>query len=294
MNDKTGPAPRTTSEEIADILRRRIRSGELKAGDRLPTQAALAEEFGVERGVVRQALQRLQADGLLSNVTKGSPPLVAAGTIPSTHTAQSARSILGPRLVRAFGAKDVRLDVVSLTAETLVLCLGQPLREIYEQAVVPRSVRVRVMLPRADERLDYPAPEKGWGHDAELDAVIDQRNRLQGRSHRTILQGVLKKLRKDAGVDVSVEFRTLRGTPTRKVYLLNRQELLMGHYVPGRYLRDVEVGDFRETLWLRDVEGAETEMFAFESARGGQGQALVDAEQLMFDRVWEYVARPLD
>lgn len=64
---------RLSPQEIADILRDRIRSGELKAGDRLPTQAELADEFGVERGTVRQALRALQEDGLLSNVSKGSP-----------------------------------------------------------------------------------------------------------------------------------------------------------------------------------------------------------------------------
>ncbi|MFD8615430.1 GntR family transcriptional regulator, partial [Streptomyces sp. NPDC059631] len=65
---------RRSPQEIADVLRERIRSGELKAGDRLPTQAGLAEEFGVERGTVRLALRELQQAGLLSNVSKGSPP----------------------------------------------------------------------------------------------------------------------------------------------------------------------------------------------------------------------------
>lgn len=68
---------RLSSQEIADVLRERIRGGDLRAGDRLPTQAELAEEFGVERGTVRQALRALQEDGLLTNVSKGSPPRIA-------------------------------------------------------------------------------------------------------------------------------------------------------------------------------------------------------------------------
>ncbi|NEB81128.1 winged helix-turn-helix transcriptional regulator [Streptomyces sp. SID14478] len=291
MTDNNSPAPGATSRSIADDLRERIRAGVLQPGVRLPTQAVLAQEFGVERGTVRQALQQLKNDGLLANLSKGSPPTVAEDAAPPPQASQSARSILGPHLVTAFGEQDVRLDVVSLTAETLVLSLGQPLSEVYERRLTPRSVYVRVMLPRADERLDYPSPEKGWGHDEELDDAIDQRNQLQGRSHRFILQQVLGKLRKDAGIDVRVEFRTLRGTPVRKVYLLNRKELLMGHYVPGRYERDVE--GFRDPVCLRDVEGAETKMFVF-GEDGGQGQALMDAEQLTFDRVWDFVAQPLD
>ncbi|MEV3966324.1 GntR family transcriptional regulator, partial [Nocardia sp. NPDC050193] len=37
---------RFTPRDIADALRERIRAGELRAGDRLPTQAELADEFG--------------------------------------------------------------------------------------------------------------------------------------------------------------------------------------------------------------------------------------------------------
>lgn len=48
---------RSSPQEIADVLRERIKAGELRAGERLPTQAELAEEFGVERGAVRQALR---------------------------------------------------------------------------------------------------------------------------------------------------------------------------------------------------------------------------------------------
>lgn len=80
---------RLSPQEIADTLRERIRTGDLKAGDRLPTQAELAEEFGVERGTVRQALRALQEDGLLSNVSKGSPPRIAE--VPVSQGARSPR-----------------------------------------------------------------------------------------------------------------------------------------------------------------------------------------------------------
>lgn len=69
---------RQTPQEIATALRDRIRTGDLQPGDRLPTQADLAEEFGVERGAVREALRILHAEQLLTNVSKGSPPRVAA------------------------------------------------------------------------------------------------------------------------------------------------------------------------------------------------------------------------
>ncbi|MDO8787129.1 MAG: FadR/GntR family transcriptional regulator [Sulfuritalea sp.] len=53
------------SEKVSGDLRGRIASGELKPGDRLPTEKALGEACGVSRSVVREAIARLKADGLI-------------------------------------------------------------------------------------------------------------------------------------------------------------------------------------------------------------------------------------
>jgi DNA-binding FadR family transcriptional regulator len=50
---------------LVDELGRRMRLGPLHAGDKLPTEAALKQEFGVSRTVVREALSRLQAAGMV-------------------------------------------------------------------------------------------------------------------------------------------------------------------------------------------------------------------------------------
>jgi len=57
--------PLRLSEEVGGDLQRRIARGELKPGDRLPTEKALGEAFGVSRAVVREAIARLKADGLI-------------------------------------------------------------------------------------------------------------------------------------------------------------------------------------------------------------------------------------
>lgn len=51
-------------EQVADILRRRIVRGELTQGDRL-TEEGVAEEFGVSRGPVRDAVSLLVHEGLV-------------------------------------------------------------------------------------------------------------------------------------------------------------------------------------------------------------------------------------
>ncbi|MFE0701565.1 GntR family transcriptional regulator [Streptomyces sp. NPDC058872] len=51
--------------QIADALRARIVSGEWPVGERLPSRAQLAEEYGVGRNVTQRAMDRLIVEGLL-------------------------------------------------------------------------------------------------------------------------------------------------------------------------------------------------------------------------------------
>jgi GntR family transcriptional regulator len=52
--------------QIADLMRQRIARGPWALGDRLPSLEALAEEFGVARLTVRQAMDLLTREGLVS------------------------------------------------------------------------------------------------------------------------------------------------------------------------------------------------------------------------------------
>ncbi|MEV5961989.1 FadR/GntR family transcriptional regulator [Kribbella sp. NPDC051952] len=51
--------------DLVEELKRRILSGEVAPGDKLPAENSLVEEFGVSRTVVREAVSRLQAAGLV-------------------------------------------------------------------------------------------------------------------------------------------------------------------------------------------------------------------------------------
>lgn len=57
----TDPARRNLGERVADDLAARIRSGELKCGEKLPTETEIMLTYGVSRTVVRQAMTHLQA-----------------------------------------------------------------------------------------------------------------------------------------------------------------------------------------------------------------------------------------
>lgn len=53
------------SQHIVSALRQKMLAGELQAGDRLPTEAALCETFAVSRTTLREAIQALRDQGLV-------------------------------------------------------------------------------------------------------------------------------------------------------------------------------------------------------------------------------------
>ena len=55
------------SDQVADVLAADIRAGRLAAGDKLPTEAALVNQFSVSRTVVREAVSRLKSLGLVDS-----------------------------------------------------------------------------------------------------------------------------------------------------------------------------------------------------------------------------------
>jgi GntR family transcriptional regulator len=59
--------PVTLYAQLANILRDRIVSGAWKPGEEVPTLDELAQEFSVARVTVRQAVQRLAEEGMLSS-----------------------------------------------------------------------------------------------------------------------------------------------------------------------------------------------------------------------------------
>lgn len=72
----TPPRRKALSEDVANVLRERLVSGELRPGDRLPTEKELSEAHGVSRTVVREAIAALRADGLVK-ARQGSGVFVA-------------------------------------------------------------------------------------------------------------------------------------------------------------------------------------------------------------------------
>jgi DNA-binding FadR family transcriptional regulator len=115
------PPRRTASDDVADRVRLRILSGELRPGDELPAERDLSEQLGVSRLTLRSAIARLQAEGLLQSVH-------GSGTRVLDYREAGGIELIGHLLRHAFAAGDVPLgllaDLLELRRAMAVEVLG--------------------------------------------------------------------------------------------------------------------------------------------------------------------------
>jgi DNA-binding FadR family transcriptional regulator len=115
-------------EQLAGLLRERITSGDLRVGDRLPSESALAEQAGVSRSTVREALRILEQGGL---VERASPRIMVVADRSEDpgfrelrralrqhnvtfHHLHEAMMVLDPELTRFAAMRADRSDIKEL------------------------------------------------------------------------------------------------------------------------------------------------------------------------------------
>lgn len=256
----------------------------------MPTQALLVQEFEVQRSVVRQALRILQQEGLLTEVTRGSPARVAARssrTEAADGTPRPTMVALGPRIRAAFGADDVRIDALCLTAESLNAAVGEERTLIHTPGSTPSTITVRVLLPKRDIDLAFP---RMIGDSEEPDPV-HRRWLAQRDAQGIVLSDHLRGLGAVHGIDVDIRFKALPFTPPVKLYLLNGTEALFAYYQVTE--REERIGP--EPVAMYDALGGVSPLFSF-GAGDGQARrdhAFVVQSQAWFDALWTTIATDL-
>jgi len=118
--------PATIADQVFKTLHEWILSGKLKANDKLPSQDKLAEQFGVSRNTLREAIYKLKVMGLLT-AKQGVGTIVNISSPSSYMVSLSDHLLLNPSTVREFiearlvlEQATVRLAVMRITREGLV------------------------------------------------------------------------------------------------------------------------------------------------------------------------------
>ena len=119
MTDTTAPKFRARQvtrprDQVEQQIREAILGGQFAQGEKLPPETELAQQFGVSRPTVREALGALVSAGLIRKI-----PGVAGGSFVNTVTPDSLRHMLSESMdtILRLGA----LDVTELTSVRRVL-----------------------------------------------------------------------------------------------------------------------------------------------------------------------------
>jgi DNA-binding FadR family transcriptional regulator len=111
--------PRRAFDEIIGQIKAMIEDGTLQAGDRLPSERALAEQFAVSRNTVREALRMLEIAGLVQ---------LKRGALGGSFISAPDSSLAADTLSNALRVTDFSLanlvetlrDLSSITAATAI------------------------------------------------------------------------------------------------------------------------------------------------------------------------------
>jgi len=79
-------------QQLADAIRRQIRSGDLAVGDQIPSEAELIDQYGVGRNTVRQAVGLLRTENLVRTTHGRGTYVVDPREAPLPYRASVAHS----------------------------------------------------------------------------------------------------------------------------------------------------------------------------------------------------------
>ncbi|GAA3774541.1 GntR family transcriptional regulator [Plantactinospora mayteni] len=177
----------SAATRVAESLRERVSSGQLGPGTAL-SQAGLAEEYGVSRIPVRDALQQLAGEGLVE--VRGSTSVVTPLSIDDLQELYELREAVEPVATRLAVPRVGRAGVARMTRSLAVMddpTIGPGTwvrtnaafhAEVYTLAGRPRMIALVEQLRRLTDRYVY----------FHLD-VVGRVGHLQ-EEHRQILDAV--------------------------------------------------------------------------------------------------------
>lgn len=270
--------PRKRYQQVAGHLRASILTGDLNPGDKMPTVAELASDYGVSKTTIERAIDILKAEHLVV-ARQGAGTFVRE---PSTRPTG-----LRPHIEAAFEADAVSIDFIGFSGETLHGAMTECLDKVRTGRYQPKSVTVRMILP--DTTKPWSLPSKQDGTDSP---------EFRQRHQRTIdrytggLADIVDELVEHGLVeDGSVTVRVVADPPLSKLYLVNGADAFFGWYAitPHKVKYD------GKTIPVIDLMGKDTELLHFATGQPDQSASLfVTESQRFFEAQWNLIAAPLN
>ncbi|MGA5192348.1 TetR/AcrR family transcriptional regulator C-terminal domain-containing protein [Streptomyces exfoliatus] len=242
---------------IAAELRRRVRSGELSPGDRVPSTRAITREWGVAMATATKALGVLRQEGLVRpEPGVGTVVVPLAGPRTGRTADPDTEPLSRERLVEAALALADAEGLHALTMRRLATALGVSTMALYRH-VPGKAELVRLMTDAACGEVPLgPAPRE-WRTGLEQGARW-----LRGmyRRHRWMAHAMASFTRPVATPNALAYLewvlKSLRGTPLTRTEKLHTH-LLVFAYVQGLSMADDLEEQARQDTGISDGEWME-------------------------------------
>jgi DNA-binding transcriptional regulator YhcF (GntR family) len=319
VSEERGDGGGTEFARVLEQLRSRIADGTYAPDSHLPPQRELAEEFEVSRDTVQRVIRELNSEGWVKSRQGSGTRVVTPIHLRAPKKEEPrVRAALGTFIARAFAQKVVRLDVFTLTSESLNAHIRLQAERIRLGEVQPERIELRMLLPSRSLELPYPRakqpdedvePEQGQepqpGHEQErkpdpeqrpgqLDQLQEQlRERFRsitGR-HTISLRTALRDLKTEGLVpEVRVDIRYVPLAPPFKLYLRPGVEALFGPY---EVLERTILLDDETEVDAIDVLGLGSTLTRHVNDEGdpdSTGSVFMESMQAWFDSCWNLLA----
>ncbi|HLF26469.1 MAG TPA: FadR/GntR family transcriptional regulator [Anaerolineae bacterium] len=220
-------------ERIVEQVEQKILSGDLKVGDRLPPERELADQFGVSRTAVREAVKALRQKGLVevqpgrgTFITNGTSRamrhsldlLTRIGRVDGSANLVEVREIIEPEIAVLAAARATEEHIAAMreAVETMEVALEDPdrfieadldfhlaLAEATQNALIPALIDSIVDLLREQRARIFHVqggPQRGqFHHKRILDAIV----RRDPEAAQEAMRAHLQQVREDSGASAA-------------------------------------------------------------------------------------------
>jgi GntR family transcriptional repressor for pyruvate dehydrogenase complex len=223
-------------EQIIEQIQRQLLAGTLRPGDQLPSERELAEQFGVSRTAVREAVKALREKGLveiqlgkgtfvtdgldgMSQVMRDSLSwIVEVGSKNGMFDLVEIREVLEPGIAELAATKFQPEEIEAMQQAVAVMDRSMDNADVYVEADLDFHLALAeatqnpliiillnpiVDLLREQRKQIFQVeggPQRGQMHHKRILEMVTSRN---GRAAREAMIAHLRQVRKDSGVAVN-------------------------------------------------------------------------------------------
>ena len=221
--------PQSVSDQVYKILRQKILTQELQSEDRL-VETSLAKEFSTSRTPIREALRRLEQDGLIERVPQG-------GLRVTKVSEEDIREIYGVRSVLSGYAAELASECINREILDRLKNINRQARNVLEDDTLSNGEQINKLfdLNTIFHASIYEAANSKW-----LTNFLVSLQDLVLRYRILCLQDIA--IRSESCGEHEEIVRLLEAGEKEKLAFLMRKHILAGCDAAIRVFRAAEIG----------------------------------------------------